>query len=83
MPSDNGKGKGTEKGKGKGKGKSERRKEACDGKAQAHQLRECKKCGDVEHWRRMEACQGTKYKAKETEDRAGTSARDGVQYGRG
>ena len=50
-------------------------------------MRQCKKCGETDHWRRMEAHNETKYKIKGAAGRAGTSAekddvKRGIQYGK-
>ena len=53
---------------------------------EAHQLRKCKKCGEMDHWRRMEPHNETKYKIKGAKCWAGTSAEKhdvnrAIQYG--
>ena len=49
-------------------------------------MRECEKCGQTDHWRRMEAHKETKYRIKAAICRAGKSAekddvKSGTQYG--
>lgn len=68
------------KGAGKGEGRSGKRE------IQDHQKRECKSCGAVDHWRRMEYTSVTNYADSGARERAGTSAekediREGKQYG--